>query len=237
MRICALIPAYNEAPKIAEVAARALRQLPDVYVIDDGSTDGTAGEAERAGAVTVRRGSNGGKGLALREGLGRVFADGFGAAVCLDADGQHLPEEIPAFLAAAERADLAVGDRMANTAGMPWIRRRVNRFTSRLLGALCGEVRGERIRDTQCGFRLVGRRCFEDTEIIGRNFEYEGEMIVAAARAGLRLANVPVTTVYGDEVSHIRPVRDTIRFFRMAWRLWRAPRPAGKGAAPPPAAE
>ena len=221
MNIGALIPAYNEARHIADVVERALRRTKAVYVVDDGSTDDTGARAVAAGAALVARAKNGGKGQALRDGLERCFADGLDAVVCLDGDGQHLPEEIDVFRAAAEAggADLAVGNRMDAAADMPFVRRTTNRFTSWVLGRLC---RGRaRVVDTQCGFRLVSRRCWEGIEIRGRNFEFEGEMIVAAARAGFTVVNVPVTTVYGDEKSNIRPVLDTIRFFRMVYRLWR----------------
>src|SRR5687768_7074860 len=97
--ILALIPGYNEAPRIGTVIEAALRHLP-VVVVDDGSTDGTADVSETAGATVLRRRPNEGKGAALRAGFQHALEKGAEAVVTLDADGQHDPAEIPAFLAA-----------------------------------------------------------------------------------------------------------------------------------------
>ena len=111
MKIAALIPAHNEARRIGWVVEHALSRVSAVYVVDDGSDDDTAARAGVAGAVVLVRQEKGGKGRALREGLDRCFVDGFDAVVCLDGDGQHLPEEIDGFVSAAREgsADLAIG--------------------------------------------------------------------------------------------------------------------------------
>lgn len=217
MKTAALIPAYREEKHVAEVVEATLRYLPDVLVMDDGSDDRTADRARAAGARVVVNPRNLGKGATLAAGLDLLFAEGFDAAMCLDADGQHLPGEIPRFLAAAENADLVIGNRMADVATMPFARLWTNRVTSGIISRLAGV----RVPDTQCGFRLVRREVWRGITVRSRNYDFEAEMIVAAGRKGFRVASAPVSTIYGDEVSAINPFRDTIRFFQMTWRLWR----------------
>ncbi len=217
MKVAALIPAYREERHIAEVIGRTKEYLSDILVVDDGSDDRTAAAAEQAGARVHRNERNLGKGASLVAGFGLLFGEGYDAAMCLDADGQHLPAEIPRFLAAAENADLIVGNRMADVEKMPFVRLCTNRLTSRIISGLAGVT----VPDTQCGYRLIRREAWLGVTVESRNYDFEGEMIVAVGRKGFRIASVPVSTVYGDEVSAIHPVRDTIRFFQMAWRLWR----------------
>lgn len=217
MKIAALIPAFREETHIAEVVSETGKYLPDILVVDDGSGDRTAELAKQAGAQVLANPRNMGKGASLVEGMNKLFGDGYDAALCLDADGQHLPAEIPRFLQAAENADLVIGNRMSDIERMPFARLWTNRVTSRILSSLAGV----RVPDTQCGFRLVRREAWRGVAVHSRNYDFEGEMIVAMGRAGFRIASVPVSTIYGDEVSSINPVRDTVRFFKMAWRLWR----------------
>jgi glycosyltransferase involved in cell wall biosynthesis len=124
--IVALIPAYQEGPRIGPVVEAARTYLP-VVVVDDGSTDDTAARAEAAGATVLPQVPNAGKGAALRAGFRHALANGAEAVVTLDADGQHDPAEIPAFLAAfeASRPELVIGRR--DFASMPPVRRRRTR--------------------------------------------------------------------------------------------------------------
>ncbi len=209
--ILALIPAHDEAARIAPVVRGAAAHLP-VLVVDDGSTDGTAAAAEAAGATVVVQRPNQGKGAALRAGFAWALAHGFAAVVTLDADGQHDPAEIPAFLAALARdpADLIVGQR--DFARMPLSRRLANR----LGGLALSWAVGRPVPDNQSGYRLVGRRLMEAL-LSGREpgFEFEVEMITTCIRAGYRLGWVPIRTIYAGEPSHIRPWPHFTSFVRM----------------------
>jgi glycosyltransferase involved in cell wall biosynthesis len=223
----AVIPAYQDEKHIGDIVRRTCERLDYVVVIDDGSTDQTAQRASEAGAEVIVHDQNRGKGEAIKTGLGHWFAaanpsrDGLNRqitwAILLDSDGQHLPEEIDRFLsaaAAATRPSFFIGTRMNNIAGMPFIRRLVNRYMSNQISRLCGQ----KIPDTQCGFRMVGRELAPELLRGGHRFEYETEVLIIASCKGYRIQSVPITTVYSDEVSKINPVRDTLRFFKLIWR-------------------
>jgi len=137
--------------------------------------------------------------------------------IILDADGQHRPEEIDRFVTTALSQDeprLILGSRMNDLSSMPLVRRFVNQWMSRQISAACGQE----IPDTQCGFRMLHRELIP--ELLGgtARFDYETEMLIVASRRGFRIASVPISTVYSDEVSSIHPVRDTIRFFKLMRR-------------------
>jgi glycosyltransferase involved in cell wall biosynthesis len=210
-RILALIPAYNEAPRVAAVAAGAKAHLP-VLVVDDGSTDETAAAAESAGATVLRQRPNQGKGGALRAGFRWALDHGFDAVLTLDADGQHDPAEIPLFLAARDRtnADLVIGRR--DFGRMPPIRQ----LSNRLGGLAFSWAVARRIPDNQSGYRLLSRRLMEAMLASNESgFEFEIEMITTAIRAGWPIDWVPIRTIYAGEPSHIDPWRHFTSFVRM----------------------
>ena len=216
--ILALIPAYQEGPRIGAVVAAARRHLP-VVVVDDGSTDDTADRAEAAGAMVLRQAPNAGKGAALRAGFRHALDGGAPAVVTLDADGQHDPAEIPAFLERFEerRAELIIGQR--DLGSMPPVRR-----LSNTVGGLALAVAlGRSVPDNQSGYRLIGRtlmRALLDSQESG--FEFEVEMIARCLASGLPLDSVPIRTIYAGEPSHIRPwrhFREFVRITRKARRI------------------
>jgi glycosyltransferase involved in cell wall biosynthesis len=211
-RIAALIPGYQEGPRIAAVVEAAARHLP-VVVVDDGSTDDTAAQAEAAGATVLIQRPNAGKGAALRAGFRHVLDRGIAAVVTLDADGQHDPAEIPTFLAAYEAtgAELIIGRR--DFAAMPPVRR----LSNTLGGWVFSAAVGRRVADNQSGYRLIGRRLMTallDSDEQG--FEFEVEMIARAIALDLPVADVRVRTIYGGEPSHIRPLRHLTQFVRVS---------------------
>jgi len=216
MTVAAVIPAFREEKHVAEVVRRTLQRLPNVLVVDDGSNDATADEARKAGADVIVHEQNRGKGESIKSGFRYWLENGSTYVVILDGDGQHLPEEIDRFLATAATsgAKLLVGTRMNDVREMPFVRRVVNRYMSRKISRACGQE----IPDTQCGFRMVHRDIM--SELLGgtERFDYETEMLILASRAGCRIAAVPISTVYSDEVSSIHPVRDTLRFFKLMRR-------------------
>jgi glycosyltransferase involved in cell wall biosynthesis len=217
--IAAVIPAYFEEAYVREVVKRTRRQLDHVLVVDDGSGDATAARAREGGAEVVILPENRGKGAAIKSGL-RYWLDREAEFVLvLDADGQHLPEEIDRFLntAAADDAALFIGNRMSDTGRMPFLRRAVNRYMSNQISQVCGQ----HIPDTQCGFRMLHRRLIPHLLGGTSKFDYETEMLILASRNGFRIHSVPISTVYSDEVSSIRPFHDTLRFFKLMRRYRR----------------
>jgi glycosyltransferase involved in cell wall biosynthesis len=191
--------------------------LEHVLVVDDGSTDATAERARSSGVDVVIHPQNRGKGESIQTGLLYWLERGSEYVVLLDADGQHLPEEISRFVdsAASEaNAKIFIGSRMNDTSTMPLVRRIVNRYMSGKISRLCGQ----QIPDTQCGFRMLHRDVIPEVLSGASRFEYETEMLIIASRKGHRIASVPITTVYSDEVSSINPVRDTVRFFKLMRR-------------------
>lgn len=216
-RIAAVIPAYQEEKHVGEVAQRTRAQLENVLVVDDGSTDATAERARSSGVDVVIHPQNRGKGESIKTGLRYWFERGSEYVVLLDADGQHLPEEISRFVDCAaleSNAKIFIGSRMNDTSAMPLVRRIVNRYMSGEISRVCGQ----QIPDTQCGFRMLHRDIIPEVLGSASRFDYETEMLIIASRKGHRVASVPITTVYSDEVSSINPVRDTMRFFKLMRR-------------------
>jgi glycosyltransferase involved in cell wall biosynthesis len=207
-----VIPCLNEAATIHHLVRRVQLILPRILVVDDGSTDKTAALADSAGATVLRHENPQGKGCALVRGWTFARQEGFDWAVAMDGDGQHAPEDLPAFLQCADDtgARLVVGNRMDHPAGMPWLRRQVNRWMSRRLSQLAGCP----LPDTQNGFRLMHLDSWAQLNVAAGHFEIESEILWRFARAGLPIRFVPVQVIYRRERSKISPLRDTLRWFR-----------------------
>jgi glycosyltransferase involved in cell wall biosynthesis len=225
VRVAALVPAYQAAAHLGEVllGLAALDPAPDVLVVDDGSRDATAQVARTFGARVHSFAANRGKGHALLAGF-EVLRD-YDGVVTLDADGQHPPECFPDFVHAARAgADLVLGAR-ARSAAMPPARRFANGFSSGWTARLAGQ----RVSDSQCGYRLYGRSLLAATPSTPGRYEVETELIVRAARLGFRVAEVEIPTVYGEEKSQIHAFRDVPRIVGTLGRL------TIEGMFPPPA--
>jgi glycosyltransferase involved in cell wall biosynthesis len=217
--IIALIPTYNEARHVGAVVERVLKYVPAV-VIDDGSSDGSGAAAALAGAKVIVHPTNRGKGVALNTGFDYAVSRAVEAAITLDADGQHDPDEIPSFIEAfhAGQGDIVIGRR--TFAEMPGIRRFGNRAGTWLLGLAMGQP----VPDNQSGYRLFSRPVLDRVRSQSARFEAEVEILLRAQLAGFRIGWVPIKTIYADEVSHYKPARDVPLFVKMVWRIWLARR-------------
>jgi len=210
MKICALIPAFNEAPHIAGVVEGARKHLDSVVVIDDGSSDGTAELARSAGAVCLESPGNCGKASALHLGIAHARAHDFTHIITMDGDGQHLPEDIPSLLRVAREtdADLVIGARPFDRALMPRARFYSNTIGSRWASALVGRP----IKDSQSGFRLFRLESLCRAKLRSRRYEFEMEALIKLGRMGCTIAHAPIHMVYeyGQSRSKMKPIRDTI---------------------------
>ncbi len=215
IRVAALIPAYQAAAHLGEVLERIaqLPSPPEVLVVDDGSRDATAQVARTHGVRVHSFAANRGKGHALLAGF--QLLPEHDAVITLDADGQHPPECIPAFVQSAEAgADLVLGRRVRSP-DMPWTRRFANGFSS----GWATRLARQRVSDSQCGYRLHRRALLDAIPLTPGRYEVESEMVVRAARLGFRIAEVDIPTVYGEEKSQIRTTRDVPRIVGTLARL------------------
>ena len=217
MKICVIIPSHNESCAISGLIKEINTHRLPVIVVDDGSTDATVECARRAGATTLSNERNLGKGASLMRGFDYAVEKGYDAVLTMDGDGQHLPADIPAFLAAAHQHSdgpksfgIVMGNRMARVGSMPVARVLTNRFMSWLISIICKQ----NIPDTQCGFRLINSAILRVVKLHTRKFEAESEILIKASRLGYTISSVPIKTIYEKEVSHINPLIDTLRFIR-----------------------
>jgi len=201
----ALVPAYQAAGTVKAVVSGLLRHVARVVVVDDGSTDETGQVAAEAGAEVLRMRANGGKGSAIRAGLGRLLESSATHVAFVDADGQHDPEDLPALLAAARDGDdFVIGSRMADPEAIPPVRYKTNEIGSRILTRMTGHE----IHDGQSGYRVVAADLLRRMRLTARGYSIETEMLLKAAPYVKRFREVPVRAVYGGP-SHYRGFRDT----------------------------
>lgn len=217
MKVCVLIPAFNEAKTVGKLVKELLSYVERVVVVDDGSTDDTSGQAEDAGAVVLRHDRNCGKGASLRTGFDYALRAGCEQIITIDADGQHDWREVPLFVREAERsgADIILGTRMGSREGMPFIRLATNVVTSLIVSILSRQ----KITDSQTGYRLIRREVLEKVDLATSNYETESEILIKAGRKGFKVSEIPVRTIYGGESSNINRFTDTLRFIRLVFRI------------------
>jgi UDP:flavonoid glycosyltransferase YjiC (YdhE family) len=220
-RSVVVIPAYNEAGTIGAVAARALAQVPDVIVVDDGSRDGTAEALQNVPVKILRHDRNLGKAAALWSGMQEAIARGATAIITLDGDGQHEPESIPALLALHRRNPdaIIIGSRLHDGRAIPMARYLANRVANFWLSWAAGQP----IADSQSGFRLYPAILLSSLALScdrTKGFVFESELLIEAGRRGIPIRSIPVSAVYGRHLrrSHFRQVRDIARITRMVAR-------------------
>lgn len=216
LNVCVIIPTYNEARTIGELIRQIRAQDLKVIVIDDGSQDNTSELARENGAVVLRNFDNEGKGACLIKGFHYALSHNFDAIVSMDGDGQHLASDIPYFLRLAKYSEsgIFIGNRMSQTKSMPWLRLWTNKFMS----VLISKIARQKIPDTQCGFKLIKKEVLERLKLVTSKYETESEVLIKASRLGFRIESVPITTIYGEENSQIKPLLDTLRFVRFIVR-------------------
>jgi glycosyltransferase involved in cell wall biosynthesis len=222
-KLAVVIPAYNEAATIRDVAERALAQLADVIVVDDGSTDSTRRELAGLPLTLISNPSNLGKGASLWRGFALALAEGADAVVTLDGDAQHRPEDIPRLAAAwrAQPASIIIGARLHEREKVPPLRYFGNRFANFWVAWASGFP----VTDSQSGFRVYPASLLRQVQVFhGPNarFAFESEILIEAGRSRVRTTAVPIPAIYPPNArpSHYRSAVDTARIVRMiAWKL------------------
>ena len=212
VRVCVIIPTYNESRAIADLINQITKLGLEVIVIDDGSVDDTVKIATACGAKVLANLKNMGKGASLIQGYNFALKQGFDAVISMDGDGQHSPDDLAAFIQKAQNSQsaLIVGNRMQVKAGMPVVRVITNFLMSKFISLI---VR-QNIPDTQCGFRLAKKELLTRIDLSTSKYETESEILIKAAHLGFEIESIPVKTIYTGQKSQINPFVDTYRFLR-----------------------
>lgn len=215
--VCAVIPTYQNAKTLLKVVADVHRVVDTVFVVDDGSNDGTAALLDKATGnerpeKVLTHPKNCGKGAALKTGLTYARQQGFRYAVTVDADGQHRADDIPALLKAVEEEPdaLAIGSRGLQHENMPAKSTFANRFSNFWFALQTLQ----RLPDTQSGLRIYPLRRLHGLRWMSARYEAELTLLVFSAWAGVKLLPVPVSVYYpprDQRVTHFRPGRDFTR--------------------------
>lgn len=215
--VCAVIPTYQNAKTLLKVVADVHRVVDTVFVVDDGSNDGTAALLDKATGnerpeKVLTHPKNCGKGAALKTGLTYARQQGFRYAVTVDADGQHRANDIPALLKAVEEEPdaLAIGSRGLQHENMPAKSTFANRFSNFWFALQTLQ----RLPDTQSGLRIYPLRRLHGLRWMSARYEAELTLLVFSAWAGVKLLPVPVSVYYpprDQRVTHFRPGRDFTR--------------------------
>lgn len=215
--VCAVIPTYQNAKTLLKVVADVHRVVDTVFVVDDGSKDGTAALLDKATGnerpeKVLTHPKNCGKGAALKTGLTYARQQGFRYAVTVDADGQHRADDIPALLKAVEEEPdaLAIGSRGLQHENMPAKSTFANRFSNFWFALQTLQ----RLPDTQSGLRVYPLRRLHGLRWMSARYEAELTLLVFSAWAGVKLLPVPVSVYYpprDQRVTHFRPGRDFTR--------------------------
>lgn len=215
MKATVIIPAYNEEPTIGPIVARLVDLYPDfeIIVVDDGSTDQTASEAEKAGASVHRHRYNVGNGAAVKSGMRIAQGD---VVVLMDGDGQHDPEDVAELLRHFPDFDMVVGARLGKSRG-PWCRTLGNRLYNRLASYVAKFT----VQDLTSGFRAIKSDIARNLlYLLPNTYSYPSTLTLSVLRSGRSVKYVPVEVknrVKGK--SNIRIVRDGARFFMIIIRI------------------
>jgi glycosyltransferase involved in cell wall biosynthesis len=228
LNCCVLIPTYNNSTTIAGVLADVLQYSDDVCVVNDGSTDNTLEVFAQFPQVKLHSyDKNQGKGWALRQGFKFVRSLGYDYAITLDSDGQHFADDLPTMLDALQdnRHAIIIGARNMNQSSVPGKSSFGNKFSNFWFTL----ETGIQVPDTQSGYRLYPIKALEGMRFFTYKYEFEIEVIVRAAWAGINVMAVPVKVYYPpaeERITHFRPFKDFSRisvlntvlvFWTFAW--------------------
>mgnify|MGYP001614866517 CR=1 FL=1 len=202
LKVALVIPAYNEEKVIAGVIKDLNKAISSkgfdfqIVVVDDGSKDRTADEAEKSGAHVIRHILNTGTGGSTATGLSYAQQNDFDLATTLDADGQHAPEDVikGIEIMAKGEVDLLIGSRLINPAGMS----RVKVIGNKGLSFITYLLFGINVTDSQSGLRVFSRKALDQLKWKTSGFEFCSEMLWRAKQQGLSIKEYPIKAIYTD---------------------------------------
>lgn len=214
LKICALIPTFNNAGTIIDIVRRTHNQLNDIIVVVDGSTDNTLALLETLDfpVTIISYPKNHGKGYALKQGFNHAKKLGFDYILTLDADSQHYPEDIPLFVnqELATPNTLIIGSRGLQHDNMP----RKNTFANKFSNFWFSIQTGVHLPDTQSGMRVYPLQNIHFPNLLTSKYESELELLVFLSWAGTKIIDIPIRVYYPpaeERVSHFRPFWDFLR--------------------------
>ena len=217
--VLVIVPAYNAARHLPELIER-LKKVVDIrhlLFVNDGSSDGTGEILDASGVAFISFPENRGKGAALKAAYEYAVENGYRSALSLDADLQHLPEEVPRFLEIDDGSKVLIGTRTIRGEVMPFARLMTNNLTSLIVSIFSRT----RVRDSQSGFRLIPTEVLRRLDLKSVRYDFESEILFKAGALRCEVGEVPISTVYEGSVSFINPFKDTLRFIRQIWfRIW-----------------
>ena len=202
--IVTVIPAFNEATRIAGVIQDAKKYADHIVVVDDGSTDATAAVSEQEGAMIVRHIQNGGAGAATMTGIEAARAVGATIIITLDADGQHDPADIPLLLKPVQDsiADIVFANRFGPFDPAQGKRRNHIPFIRRVANGIGNVVTfittGKWVSDSQCGFKVLGPRAVAEIDLRMSGFEFCSEIVRECVQHKWRVAEIPTKVMYSE---------------------------------------
>jgi glycosyltransferase involved in cell wall biosynthesis len=221
MKLGIIIPAYNAENFIVSVIEQIKHYFDgDIIIVNDGSTDDTLKKLNQSDVIVLSHNENRGKGAALKTGFAKALKIGCEAVFTIDADGQHDPRFIPDFIAAIQQSDfdIIIGSRMHQLSAMPIHRIFSNKVTSGLISLRIGQ----RIMDSQSGYRLIKTNVIRKISLTTNHYDTESELLIKSGIAGYRIGYVNIQTIYNNEPSSMRIFTDTRRFVKLFWSsyLW-----------------
>ena len=214
--VLVLIPAYNAGKYLDELIPRCLKYVCDsnLLLVNDGSSDNTLELIKKHNVKYISFPENRGKGAALMAGFEYAIKENYRSVLTIDADLQHLPEEIPRFFALDNGRRLIMGTRNIDLKIMPFARWLTNNLTSMIISIFSSQ----RVRDSQSGYRLIPTEVLKAIPLKTVKYDFESEMLFKVGAVGCPIVEVSISTVYEGSQSYINPFKDTGRFIRQIWK-------------------
>lgn len=212
IKVCAVIPFYNEKSFIRKLIVNTSKYVDFICAVDDGSVDNSFAEiSDLNNLEIIKLDKNYGKGFALQTGFEYCIKKDYEVIITIDADGQHNPDFIPTLIEHLAYFDIVIGNRLNDIKLMPVNRIISNKLTSKLLSLKTGQ----KISDSQCGFRAYKKNVLKKCKTKFKGFEAESEILVIASRNGFKIGHTEIDTIYGNEKSKMKSIPAIVGFFKV----------------------